>query len=113
MTLATPEQKILKTVPAEALDAAVTGVGLSPGTLREQLDESLTLLVFLRHFGCMFCREAVSDLREAAETHSDFPKVIFSPSRGQSKAEPFCAAIGRALTQSPTLAPRNETHPRR
>ena len=89
MTLAAPEKKILKTVPAEALDAAVTGVGLSPGTLREQLDESLTLLVFLRHFGCMFCRETVSDLREAAESNSDFPKVIFFTQSGATEGRAF------------------------
>jgi hypothetical protein len=34
-------------------------------------------LVFLRHFGCVFCRETVSDLREAAEADESFPDVIF------------------------------------
>jgi len=47
----------------EILDAPVSGVNLAPGTLRAQLGERPTLLVFLRHFGGIFCREAVADLR--------------------------------------------------
>lgn len=43
MNLAAPEKKILQTDPAEPLDAAVTGVGLSPRTVRDQPDENLTL----------------------------------------------------------------------
>jgi hypothetical protein len=67
----------MKTLPTEALALPVTGVRLTPGTLRDQLDDELTLLVFLRHFGCMFCRETVSDLRSAAENDPDFPRVLF------------------------------------
>ncbi|MFK7898159.1 MAG: SelL-related redox protein [Myxococcota bacterium] len=64
-------------IPKETLDRAVTGVGLVPGTLRDQIGEEITLLVFLRHFGCMFCRETVGDLRDAVRDRSDFPSVLF------------------------------------
>ena len=62
-----------------ALDAPVRGVNLAPGTLRDQLEreEGPTLLVFLRHFGCMFCRETIADLRAVAEETPDFPRVLF------------------------------------
>lgn len=38
-------------LPAEILDAAVEGLNLRPGTLRDQLGAGATLLLFLRHFG--------------------------------------------------------------
>lgn len=42
---------MIRQIPAEVLDAAVEGVNLRPGTLRDQLGADATLLVFLRHFG--------------------------------------------------------------
>ena len=53
------------------------GVNLAPGSLRDQLGDEPRLLVFLRHFGCTFCRETVSDLRAAAEGSPDYPPVLF------------------------------------
>jgi len=41
----------MKSIPKEILDTPVTGVNLKAGTLREQIDETPTVLVFLRHFG--------------------------------------------------------------
>jgi len=35
----------------DLLDRPVQGTGLAAGTLRDQLRERATLLVFLRHFG--------------------------------------------------------------
>jgi hypothetical protein len=68
----------MDTIPAELLDRPVVGVGLSPGSLRDQISERPTLLVFLRHFGCIFCKEAVADLRAAAEGASgDYPDILF------------------------------------
>ncbi len=64
------------------------GVNLSPGTLADQLGDGDTLLVFLRHFGCMFCRETVSDLRAASESVPGYPEVLFvfqgSPTEGRA-----------------------------
>lgn len=34
-------------------------------SLEELSSEQLVMLVFLRHFGCVFCKEALSDLSEA------------------------------------------------
>ncbi len=41
----------MKSIPQTVLDTAVKGVNLAPGTLRAQLGETPTLLIFLRHFG--------------------------------------------------------------
>lgn len=64
-------------LPAAALARTVSGVGLRPGTFADQLGSGTTLLVFLRHFGCIFCRETIADLRAAAEARPDYPDVLF------------------------------------
>lgn len=84
-----PEIEAGDSLPLGVLDTPVTGVGLSPGTLRDQLDESLTLLVFLRHFGCIFCKEMVSDLRAAAEENPAFPNVLFFSQGNATEARAF------------------------
>ncbi|MDH3684636.1 MAG: SelL-related redox protein [Myxococcales bacterium] len=68
---------MLEQIPTEALAAPVTGVGLTPGKLIDQLEGGPQLLVFLRHFGCVFCRETVADLRAIAESDPTFPRVLF------------------------------------
>jgi hypothetical protein len=74
-------------IPAAVLDRFVSGVNLMPGSLRDQLGDRPTLLVFLRHFGCTFCRETVAELREAAAA-PDYPPVLFffqgSPTEGRA-----------------------------
>lgn len=74
-------------IPAAVLDAPVAGVNLMPGTLRDQLGDATTLLVFLRHFGCVFCRETIAELRRASEA-SDFPPLLFffqgTPTEGRA-----------------------------
>ena len=67
-------------IDGESLAAPVTGVGLVPGTLGDQLEASgdrVSLLVFLRHFGCIFCRETIADLRAASEADPAYPDVLF------------------------------------
>ena len=54
-------------IPDRALSRVVSGVNLMPGSLADQLGDGETLLVFLRYFGCIFCREMVADLRSATE----------------------------------------------
>ncbi|MEM1126406.1 MAG: peroxiredoxin-like family protein [Bacteroidota bacterium] len=75
-------------VPASVLDHPVEGVNLTPGTLRDQLGETPTLLVFLRHFGCIFCREMVGDLRKASTQQAAYPPVLFvyqgTPEQGRA-----------------------------
>ena len=67
----------MQTIPSDVLDRFVEGVNLVPGSLRDQLGDAPQVLVFLRHFGCTFCRETVSDLRTAAESNPDYPPVLF------------------------------------
>jgi hypothetical protein len=77
-------------IPGDVLDAPVTGVHLMPGTLRDQLGPSeLTLLVFLRHFGCTFCRETVAELRRESEASPDFPPLLFFFQGGTTEGRAF------------------------
>ena len=66
-----------------ALNHTTTTAGV---TLAAISDERPTLIVFLRHFGCTFCREAVSDLvRMRAAIHERAHLVVVhlgSPSEG-------------------------------
>ncbi len=41
----------MRQIDSTILDIVTDGVNLQPGTLREQLGDGPTLLVFLRHFG--------------------------------------------------------------
>ena len=64
-------------IPEEVLAAPVNGANLVPGSLRDQLGSGDTLLVFLRHFGCMFCRETLADMRAISEKDARFPEPLF------------------------------------
>ena len=82
-------------IDSALLDRRVEGSNLfepagdaADATLRDQLDPRRpTLLVFLRHLGCPFCREMVKDVRVAAERadavegghggDKRFPRVLF------------------------------------
>jgi hypothetical protein len=63
-------------LPPELLDAPVAGVNLMPGSLRDQMGDAATLLVFLRHFGCVFCRETLADLSAASAADPGFPPTL-------------------------------------
>lgn len=63
-------------IPDAVLDADVDGVGFEPGALRDQLPEP-TIVAFLRHFGCPFCREMVADLRDLSREIDDSLPVLF------------------------------------
>jgi hypothetical protein len=77
-----------RAIPDDVLDAQVTGVNLMPGTLRDQLGAETTLFVFLRHFGCVFCRETVAELRRASEAARSYPPILFffqgTPTEGRA-----------------------------
>ena len=71
------------------------GLLLSDGertTLRVLAAEGPVALVFLRHLGCIFCREQVATLRDALPTEN----VVFV-----TMAEPKLAARFRAWMRSP------------
>ena len=76
-------------IEKKTLDSPVSGVNLIPGSFRDQMSEEPTLLVFLRFFGCMFCRETVSDLRQLSEGRADFPAVLFVSEAGATEARAF------------------------
>ena len=57
------------------LASPVAGLNVRAGLLRREIASPATLIVFLRHLGCMFCREMVADLRAAAATGA-FPPVL-------------------------------------
>lgn len=61
---------------ATALGLPVAGRNLRPGTLRDQLGPDPVMLVFLRHLGCLFCREVVRDVRRRAEVDA-VPRTVF------------------------------------
>jgi hypothetical protein len=64
-------------IPKEILEREVTGLNLAGRTLAEQLTAPVNLLVFLRHFGCVFCRVVVADVRNAATQNTNYPNVVF------------------------------------
>ncbi len=67
----------MKNIPDFLLNHAIEGVNLSGRTLKEELGDSPKLLVFVRHFGCIFCRELIADFRHIRETHPEFPQILF------------------------------------
>lgn len=68
----------MQIIDQAVLDQAVTGINLKPGTLRDQLHaERPMLFVFLRHFGCIFCRETIGEISQASGTDSTYPDVLF------------------------------------
>ena len=75
-------------IPESLLKYSVGGVNLSPGTLQDQLGSDLVLLVFLRQFGCIFCRETLADMRCASEANEAFPRPLFfyqgTPTEGRA-----------------------------
>ena len=78
----------MERIPDALLARYVNGVNLMPGTLRDQLGDAPTLLVFLRHFGCPFCKETIARLRAASEQAAGYPGVLFfyqgSPTEGRA-----------------------------
>ena len=78
----------MQRIPESSLQRSVSGVNLMPGCLRDQLGERETLLVFLRYFGCIFCREMVADIRAAKEKDPGYPEVLFffqgTPTEGRA-----------------------------
>ena len=66
---------IVANVDAEVMERMKTNEG---STLRELSFQTPVLLVFLRHFGCTFCREALSDIAERrSQIESEGVKLVF------------------------------------
>lgn len=61
----------------DLLSTLVRGRRLNGTRFEDSFSSEGTLLVFLRHFGCTFCRQMVSEIRNASSLNPKFPKVIF------------------------------------
>lgn len=77
MDILDQEQKASAALPSTLLKTPVFGINLKADTLQGNLDPEGTMLVFLRHFGCMFCREMVADLRHHSETDGERERILF------------------------------------
>lgn len=67
----------MKFLPKEILESSVEGRKLTGNLLGQNLPQKPVLLVFLRHLGCIFCRETVEDLRLISSEMRAFPPVLF------------------------------------
>ena len=79
----------MDTVSSDIFDQPVEGLHLSGGRLRDQFRGAPKLLVFLRHLGCMFCKEMVRDLRRAVESAGRFPRPVFVFPAGLEQGRAF------------------------
>lgn len=83
--------------PAEAMSAARIKGGASVGrTLAEIAEESPVLVVFLRHAGCTFCREALADLRSHRFEIERHARIAIVHMGDDASAEAFFAKYGMA-----------------
>jgi len=53
------------------------GRNFEQGSHFSELIREPKFVVFLRHFGCVFCRENIKDLKNASKTIPNFPNVMF------------------------------------
>jgi hypothetical protein len=74
------------------LDAAVEGRNLRPGTLRDQLGARPTLLVMLRHLGCLFSQEWLTELRRTGATDPSFPATLYFHLGDKEQGDAFFSA---------------------
>jgi peroxiredoxin len=59
-------------------------------TLLDLVDESAVLLVFLRHFGCSYCRQAISDVSQiSAELAEKKVRPVFVHLGTPERAKPY------------------------
>ncbi len=77
-------------IPSAAPDVEVFDADGKPVRLSHYWQGGLTALVFMRHVGCIFCREQVQDLRDnaAALEAAGLSVVVLTPDR-PSRARKF------------------------
>ena len=83
----------MKRLDDAVLEQTVQGYNLPADTLRQTLGQDATLLVFLRHFGCIFCRETVADLRRCQHDDPQYPRVLFVYQGSLSDGAAFFASL--------------------
>jgi len=67
----------LKTISENILSTPINGRNFSQGITFGEFIQKPKFVVFLRHFGCIFCRENIKDLKKASKTVDSFPEVVF------------------------------------
>jgi peroxiredoxin len=77
-------------IPSAAPDVEVFDADGNPVRLSQYWQGGLTALVFMRHVGCIFCREQVQELRDnaAALDEAGLSVVLITPDRA-SRARKF------------------------
>ncbi len=92
-------------ISQELMNHPVSGLNLHGSTLRDELPVGKsTLIVFLRHFGCIFCREQVADLRKITASDPNYPPVLFVYQGTVEQGRDFFAGLwaeARAISDSP------------
>lgn len=84
----------------KSLEKIKTNTGLS---LQELTDEQPTMLVFLRHFGCPFCRETLNEIaKNRAYIEKEGAKIVLVHLTDEEKAEEIIAQYG--LEDIPRIA---------
>jgi hypothetical protein len=81
----------MNSLASDILSSPITGLHLDGATLGEQLrvGKPATLMVFLRHYGCIFCKEMVRDLKAASEGDSNYPQLLFFGQGGPDETQTF------------------------
>ncbi|TGL63803.1 SelL-related redox protein [Leptospira sarikeiensis] len=79
----------MKFLPKEILEAPVEGRNLIGKFLGDNLPQKPSLVVFLRHLGCIFCRETVEDLRLFSSEMAALPPILFVYPDTLRKGEDF------------------------
>ncbi|PJZ68954.1 peroxiredoxin [Leptospira perolatii] len=64
-------------LPKEIMDFSVEGRNLVGQHFRDNLPARPALVIFLRHLGCIFCRELVTDLRSLQSNGLNLPPILF------------------------------------
>jgi AhpC/TSA antioxidant enzyme len=81
----------MKSFDSTIRELRIEGINLEGATLGEETGKEARLLVFLRHFGCVFCRELIEDLRDICATREDFPRPLFFTLSGVERSREFFA----------------------
>jgi hypothetical protein len=96
----------MQTIPQHILDRPLSGYNITDSSLRAEIGNAPTLLVFLRHFGCIFCRELAKDLKTQVEAKPNYPSVMFFYQGQPQEGAAFFDAIwptARAVSDVPKV----------
>lgn len=101
--------RVMTRVPDATLALPIQGLNLSGETLASQLDAAVgefALVAFLRHYGCMFGREMVRDVRQAAASLPGFPTPLFV---GLGDREETCEYMKPTWPEAPIICDPERT----